>query len=526
MKLAFPMKKFLIFAFLVLLSFCAPGKKIDITPQITELQNRINEADALFKRGSYSCLKEAFNIYQDLLSSQFDKKHTKEKLVKTALFLAIREKELAILDETYLKKAASLIEESPALSKFSQYLEIVNSISVKSKGTVRDIIEDSFERRKYLKKMQDSKKWIAQLRERAENEEFLAYLYLSLNCPNYYVRTDVKADFSRFLELFPESVSVKFIFASCTGENQDLLKEIIQREPRFFEIYYFLGEIALKQRLLITAEKNFLKAYQEIPESSALVISLASVYFTFEEIDKSLEFYEKALILAPEYRDALLGKAICLSYLGRNTEAMKVCKRLISLGKWYLGESYYWLAWNKHELEDNEAASEYVERSKNLLPTSSEVFTLSGIINFEKEKLEEAEKNFKQALELERLNCEASFYLGKIYAQKRDWKNSGLYFEKAAHCNKFLERGIEGKIEEIKTSSLSDERKAKLIRRKRNQLIKVTLTKATAFYNAAAGYFNSGSKEKSLNCAREASLHRFFKQKAEELISRIRDIKQ
>lgn len=199
-----------------------------------------------------------------------------------------------------------------------------------------------------------------------------------------------------------------------------------------------------------------------------------------------------------------------------------MCNRLISLGNWYMGESHYWLAWNLVELGNQESARENVERSKFFLPTSSQVHVLSGIISFGQNKLKEAEKSFKEALRFGRSNCEANFYLGKIYTQRQDWKNSGLYFEKAAYCNEGTEKALEEKLNEIRTSSLSEERKTKLLLKKERQLKKTVLTKATAFYNAAAGYFNSGFKEKAMLCAEKAALHSAFKQKAEELVMRVK----
>jgi len=87
------------------------------------------------------------------------------------------------------------------------------------------------------------------------------------------------------------------------------------------------------------------------------------------------------------------------------------------------------------------------------------------------------------------------------------------------------EEEIEEKIVEVKASCLSEERKAKLILRKETQLRKTLLTKATAFYNAAAGFFNSGMREKAVICAQKASQHPSFGQKAEELIERIKGMK-
>lgn len=521
------MKKFIILLLLALFSSCSPSKKVDMTPKIidykSEYESKAAGAESLFRMGSYSSLKEAFRVYQELLSLPVYQEETKEKLVKTALLLTLREKELAILDGAYLKAASELIEKSSSLSKFAPYVEIVDSISMNSKGVLRDIVEESMKKWQHLQKFLEAREWVAELKNKAKTSEFEAYLFLSLNCPLYFVRADVKEDFSHFLELYPESSSIKFKQAACSGGDKELLTGIIESTPEFHEAYYFLGEIALRKGKLITAETNYLKCYEEIPLSTAVVISLASVYFGMEEVEKGLEFYEKALEIAPEYRDALLGKAICLSYLGRSEEAIDVCNRLISLGNWYLGESYYWLALNQHELGDLESSSKNVEKSKPYLPTSSEVFTLSGIIALDRGELKKAEEDLKTAINLSGTNCEPLFYLGKLYTQLQEWRDSGLYFERAALCNEFTEKDIRGKIEKLSASSLTEERKERIIRRKEGQLKRIILTKGTAYYNAAAGYFNSGLRERALTCAQKACSVPSLKQKAEELILRIKE---
>lgn len=52
---------------------------------------------------------------------------------------------------------------------------------------------------------------------------------------------------------------------------------------------------------------------------------------------------------------------------------------------------------------------------------------------------------------------------------------------------------------------------------KKTQLRKTGLTKAACFYNAAAGYFNSGMTEKTLDPAQKASLHKARQHQALEL---------
>lgn len=532
------MKKFLIAFLLIPLAFCAPKKRVDVTPKISEFEyeSRIEEADALFKRGNYSCLKEAFEIYKDLLPAPYQEGLTQEKLIKTALLLTLREKELGILDYRYLGAAANLIKASPRLPEFAVYLDIVSSIPQKTKGVTRDFFRDSSQiDTTYDELKKHVHTWNMRLKEKSASDEFFAYLYLALNCYLSHFIGE-KPNLTPLSRDYPDSPLIQYKLSLYQKENQRVpgeliqkepeykksLEELFQKEPRFYEVYYFLGDMALRRKELVTAEKNFLKAYEQIPESSSTVISLANIYSAFEELKVSLEFYEEALKLAPTYRDALLGKAFCLSYLGRNEEAIEALYRLLRLGKYFMGETHYWLAWNYNELENLEMAWEYVEKAKNYIIGQSDIHTLAGVIAFKKEDLEVAEKNFKEAIRLGGLSCDASYYLGKVYVKKQEWKSSGDYFGRAAICYESIEKALHDRIEEIKNSAFSEERKEKHVLRNKIKLRKTILTKATCFYNAAAGFYNAGMKKGAMAFAERATSHPLFKQRAEELILNIK----
>ena len=57
---------------------------------------------------------------------------------------------------------------------------------------------------------------------------------------------------------------------------------------------------------------------------------------------------------------------------------------------------------------------------------------------------------------------------------------------------------------------MSPERKARLVAKKRVQILSVQATKATCQYNGAAGYHNAGSFERALELARQAAAHPAF----------------
>jgi len=82
---------------------------------------------------------------------------------------------------------------------------------------------------------------------------------------------------------------------------------------------------------------------------------------------------------------------------------------------------------------------------------------------------------------------------------------------------------IQERINAIKDSAFAEERKKKHLAKKTSQLRKIQLTKATAWYNAAAGFYNAGFPEKARQLAEKATSHSALKNDAEKLIKLIKN---
>jgi tetratricopeptide (TPR) repeat protein len=152
----------------------------------------------------------------------------------------------------------------------------------------------------------------------------------------------------------------------------------------------------------------------------------------------------------------------------------------------------------------------------------SDVHVLSGIIAYRQARLEDAEKDLREGLDLDPASSDAAYHLGRLYADRKDWLNSAIYFAGAAMTLEDKEGGLEKKIGEIEAAELAPERKARLIARKRAQIVSVQATKATCQYNGAAGYHNAGHPERALELAQQAAAYPAFAEKAAELIKIIR----
>ena len=516
------LKLLLFIPLLIFLSNCV-AKKAEISPQqLVAYNSKTKEADAQFRTGSYIGLKNARSAYRKFLALPAFRKKSGIKFIKTSLLLAIREKELGILNQKTLQEASNLINLEPYFSNYSRYIEIVKRIPENTKGITGDRIDDSSIDAQYEWIKQNFEAARIHLLEKSVSTDFYAYLYLSFHSAFSY-KYEEKEDFSRFASIFPDSKFIKYKLAIYPPEKPDLFKDLLQANPDFYEANYFLGNIALSQGKVLTAENYYKKALEYITDSTSLIISLTKVYFHLEEFKTCLEYNNLALQLAPEYRDAILGKAMCLSYMGRHEEAIKILDNMIELGKYYMGETYYWLAWNQNELEQLDKARINVTRSRDFLIGQYEVSLLDGIIAYKQKRLDNAEENFKEALLLNSQDCESAYYLGKIYAEREDWKNSGSYFKKGAICNEQTENTIKSKILEIKEAALSTLRKDKLIKKKKIQLLQTRQTKATCQFNAAASYFNAKEYKKAFLLAEKAAEHPTFKQQAEELILAIKE---
>jgi tetratricopeptide (TPR) repeat protein len=506
-----------LFLCLLLLASCGAKQKPTAVPPGPELQQQVAAADALSRKGSYVALKQAVQSYAALYALPGFRNSVAPKLAKTALLLAVREKELGMSNKSYMDTALRVIQENRSLSGLTPYGEIAGVFWVQGKGVMGDV-DERFPPKETEEKL---KAMDAELREKAKVDEFSAYMYATMRC--FQAEPSEKNEEPEQLAaLFPDSLLLKYKKATCPQENEEWLNLLLAQEPEFYEAAYHLGMLSLSRGNLLQAEGHFLKMHEGIPESAQATVLLASIAFALEEVERALEFYEKTLEILPNYRDALLGKAICLSTLGRPEEAIAVCQQIIALGYWLLGESYYWMAWNQHELKDYAAAEMNIEQSKGRLPTSAEVFTLSGLIAMEREDLAKAEKEFREALRYDPWRSDVLYNLGDLFVRKEDWAGSGLYFEKAGFSFENEGKGLWEKILEVEKSTLAPQRKEALIRKRRARMERALLSRATSFYNAAAGYFNAGQKYKALEMATRSAEHPAFKQKAEELASGIK----
>jgi tetratricopeptide (TPR) repeat protein len=403
------------------------------------------------------------------------------------------------------------------LAGFRSWPELARRVSPRVKGVINDFILGIS-----ISVLGDeAKRQLDELRSRAGGDEMIAYLFLALACPQKspYDKVD---DAAVILASYPGSTLLTYRSGFCPNLTPEIFEAVLKVEPEFYEAYGFLGEAALNKGELLTAEQNLLRVYEQIPGSPYYTILLASVYFYLEEFERGIEFCDKSIALAPEYRDAHLIKAICLSQLGQFPEAIVVLKKIVEMQSYILGEAHYWLAWNHHALKDDETAQFHIEESKGRLPMNSEVFGLAGTIALGKKEWDRAEKDYKEALTYNAMNHEALFGLAQVSEQRQKWEEAANYHEKAAGVMAANERSLNEKIVQIKASAMSEARKAKMLAKKEAQFRISQATKAMACYAGAVDWTNAGNYAAALGLAKRAAEHPQFKDRAAELLAKIK----
>ncbi len=501
---------------------CAPGvlDRPRIIPKPDDSAAKIAEAEGLIRRGHFTAFKKAADLYKEVYLRPGRAGGVASYYVRTLVLLRIRENQIGILFGPTAEEARRVIRENPGLKGLSAFLDMADSLSAirPSQGIQTDVNPVQVKRG-----VDNADKLKAELKARAADEDFYAYLYVSFFGSLSGWSSDQKEDLAPIYALFPDSPLMLYANAvRYTKEQPEILVRLAEADPKFYEAYFHLGEMDLAERSLLSAEKNFLKALPGLGASPQETIYLASIYTATEEFEKSLEFYDLTLDLSPGYRDAILGKAICQSYLGRYGEAIATLQKMIELGNWLMGECHYWLAWNHHALKDLDSAQAHIEESKGRLPTNSEVFGMAGTIALEKSQFDRAEKEFKEALKYNAANTEALFGLGRIKDHDGKWLAAAGYYEQAAEVVGKNEAAILARIDQIRAASLSEVRRTAMLAKKESQLRISRATLALACYNTAAAWVNGGLKERAVPWAEKAAGHPQFKDQAMALLAKIK----
>jgi tetratricopeptide (TPR) repeat protein len=202
-----------------------------------------------------------------------------------------------------------------------------------------------------------------------------------------------------------------------------------------------------------------------------------------------------------------------------------VLDEMVRLGAWYLGEAHYWLGWNRLHLAQNDRARDEVAAARNYLPMDPLVDKLSGRVALARNEIEQAEREFRAAVEhfagRQTRDCETNYLLASVVVMQRKWPEGGQMFSQVVPCFVEDEQATRRKIDEINAADLPAERKVRLVAAKQKAIGALQSQQARAAYNGAVAYANLGDKEKARPLAERAAQHPDLADLAQKLLARL-----
>ena len=407
--------------------------------------------------------------------------------------------------------------------EWEAFLQIAATTPWQDVGVPKDLSEENVYARAIADRDRDV--WNQVLQPLVPTDPLAAYLYLSLNCTPEWL-AEQPPELAEVLAVHDDAVYVRYRQALCADE-QVALASVQTIEPRFTEMEFFLGRHAVEQGRgpqqgdVALAEFHYARAHEEWPEWPAPAMALGEVARTVEDFEASLPFYDAALALVPEQRDALLGRAQSLSYLDRYAEAVPLLDRLIEMGRWYLAEAHFWRAYNRFNLGDVEGARDDAATSIGHRP-EAQSYALSGQIALVQRRLDDARTDLETALDINPQYCYAAFHLGRVHIEEARWIETASAFSRAAICFRQSADQLAADLSEIEQNpDLAEDRRARLVARRTDEIAVVRRQAASSFYNAALGYYNDGTVRVARRFAELALEHEMFAERATRLLGLI-----
>jgi tetratricopeptide (TPR) repeat protein len=509
----------------VLATACARVEPVVVAPA-TNVQPRLAVADALLRTGCFECLEDALQAYEavrarpNLPAASGDAATIGS--IRAALLLELRERELGTTDDGYLQRARTLLMARDDLRQMFQ--TSIDDIEMTSWRVARNDTgpADAAVRRRFQELVKNPQPAADDRRARADADALSAYGWIAFACTVGDRAGRQRAALLAPLERWRDAPIVSYRIATCASAERAPLTDLLDHEPRFHEINFWLGAASIAALRLDAAESQLTNAYEWRAKWPALTALLANVYVTAEELETALTFYERTLAFAPDHADALIGRVRTLSLLGRYTESFSAIDEILKQPtRAFPGEVYYWRAWNNVQAGRLDEAWSDIEQAARLW-VNSEVAKLSGVIAYRRRELAVSLARFEEARRINAGDCETQQYLGTIHAEQSEWAPTAAEYSSAAACLEGARVALRKEIDRIQSSTIAADRRARQIATREAQLDSAGRMLSTAWFNIAAASFNLGRAEDARRFAEKLTSDDRFGDRARALLRRLR----
>jgi len=406
-------------AALVIAAGCAARRPASVPAEAAP--PRVDDLTALIEQGCYRCLERAYELAHA--------RGAQEQAFQSAVLLVLRSKELGLPFEEWRSKARASAPEGDAAAL---YLTIADAVP-----------PDRLSEERYAQfelGLRSSRGSVASWREALQAgpapELFRSYLDLALVCAFGRVNENAQS-YTGEIDPVAGVPLYQYAVGICDATKAPRLQAMRAANPEFVDADYALGRFLIEDPASGDQEgglRRLESTAAAFPRSTAMKVWIGNTYRGWEEWPAALEAYDAALALSPRHPDALIGRTVALSQLGRAQDAIATATTVIDGGQWMVGEAFYWRAWNQLRLGNLPLAREDADRARTQM-ANARVFVLSGVIEWRMRRLESAERDFQQAVTIDLGECEGAFDLGIVRDELRQVPQSLAAFRQAGQCS-------------------------------------------------------------------------------------------
>ena len=278
----------------------------------------------------------------------------------------------------------------------------------------------------------------------------------------------------------------------------------LDAHPACVEALVPIADAALASGRLMSTDAALARVLDALPALVPARVMRGEIRTRLEDHAGALPFFSEVVRHVPEHREARLGRLVALSNLARHDEALAEADAMIGLGEWYLGEAYYWKAWNLYQQASLVEARAALVDAKRML-YNADVHYLGALIAYREEQSDEAIAELTRTLEAEATHCDAHFTLGAVHLLQQAWQRAEPAFGAAAECLAEREPGFAAALAEAESAELDPSLRAALVSRRRQALDANVEQMHWARYNHAITLANIGQRDRALALAADVA---------------------
>jgi tetratricopeptide (TPR) repeat protein len=465
--------------------------------------------------GCYLCLADVIRAFRDLSAPIQAAEILQPVVERASLLLMARVRELGLPPDDVSTFAETFANERAQAGGDALLAEIAQHVSWNVLGTGEGFIDRDRGQHGFTPQVQRDG-WRTALAPDWRGNDAAAYLYASLLCGS---PQGAPAELAAVKAAFPQSRAIRYRLATCRQIDETVLRPLVVEVPRFFEAVYALGERAMAGQHYAAAEEDWRQAREGLPRFTAAGVQLTELELKGDQYADARDVATGVVHDVPDHWRAQLDLVKALSQLKLPDEAIAEATRLIDGGHWFVGDAYYWRAWNEYQRESFDSAMADVEATKDYERTAR-VFALGGVVRMGQSRWIEAREELLQAKRLDSGDCNISFYLGHVYSKLVAWKDSAGEFAQAADCDASAELAIQAEI--AVATQAADEWSARRLDQLKQDLAAAIEQKQASVYNAGAMFANAGVVDKAETYATRAEAFPPYTERARALLVTLR----